>query len=230
VSQKALRRAISTRLLFRRNGKPVVLFERRSRAARENGSGRVVLRVAGRAAAAAGAAVYNGRTGRYEAESVPIKFAACVTIPCPVRGLQRIDAAGGVVVANGGKRPRVLLLRKRDGRTNRWVLPKGKRERSEARRRAARREVLEESGLARVDVGPFLLREHYFDVEDGRVVFKEVSYYLMRVPKGKTRLKVNRAEGFAEGKWMPFDAAFDATNPVRAHRSLRKARAAVKSR
>jgi len=229
VSQKALRRALRSRLLFRLNGKPLALFDRRSRAARRANATRVVLRIASRVAAAAGAAFYNGRPGRFEAESIPIKFAACTKLPCPVRGLTRVDAAGGIVVAPNGK-PRVLLLRKRERPANRWVLPKGKRQRQEARRRAARREVIEESGLARVEVGPYLMREHYFDVENGRVVFKEVSYYLMRCPKGKTQLKVNRAEGFAAGKWMSFDEALAATNPVRAHRSLRKARTAIKAR
>jgi 8-oxo-dGTP pyrophosphatase MutT (NUDIX family) len=229
VPLKALRRALRSRLLYRLKGKPLVLYDRRSRAARRANGTRVVLRIAGRMAAAAGSEFFNGRPGRFETESIPIKFAACTKLPCPVRGLAQIDAAGGVVVAPNGK-PRVLLLRKRERPANRWVLPKGKRQPQEARRNAARREVLEESGLARVDVGPYLMRERYFDVESGRVVFKEVSYYLMRVPKGKTRLKVNRAEGFAAGKWMSFDDALAATNPVRAHRSLRKARTAIKAK
>ncbi len=227
VSQKALRRAISTHRLFRLKGRPLVLFDRRRRAARRANGSRMVLRIAGHAAATAGVHISNGRPGRYETESIPITFVSCTKLPCPVRGLARVDAAGGIVLTSG-KRPRVLLLRKRDARTNHWVLPKGKRQRQEARRRAARREVIEETGLVRVDVGPFLIREHYFDVENGRVVFKEVSYYLMRCPKGKTRLKVNRDEGFAEGKWMTFDAAMTATNAVRAHRSLRKARTTAK--
>jgi 8-oxo-dGTP pyrophosphatase MutT (NUDIX family) len=228
VSTKALRRAVGGRVLYRANGKPLVLYGRRRHAQQRATDARLVLRVAARASAAAGAKIYNGTPGRYETDSISIQFVSCTKLPYVIRNVPVIDAAGGIVVA--GKRARVLLLRKRNGRRSQWVLPKGKRERKEARRRAARREVLEESGLARVDVGPYLMRERYFDIEGGRVVFKEVSYYLMRCPEGKTALKVNGAEGFVEGKWMSFDAACAATNPVRSHRSLRKARAAIRAK
>ncbi len=190
----------------------------------------MILRVAARLAARGGSPIFaNADTGRFEAESIPIKLVACNKLPFVAQNIEIVDAAGGIVVTSE-KRPRVLLLRKRDGRTNRWVLPKGKRERQEARRTAARREVIEESGLDRVEVGPYLLRERYFDVENGRVVFKEVSYYLMRCPKGRTRLRVNRAEGFDSGQWLDFARALETTNPIRAHRSLRKARSVVKFR
>ena len=98
----------------------------------------------------------------------------------------------------------------------------------ETRKSAARREVLEETGLARVDVGRYLLRECYFDKVGRKILFKQVSYYLMRCPKGKERLSVRKAEGFIRGKWVTFDEAFGATNPVRAYRTLRKARAAIR--
>ena len=138
-----------------------------------------------------------------------------------------MDAAGGVVVSST-KRPRVLLLMK-DGKGGHWVLPKGKRQIRERRRSAAKREVLEETGLVQVDVGRFLVREHYFDREGKNVLFKQVSYFLMSCPKGKTRLKVNRAEGFTRGSWMSFDAALAATSPLRAHLTLRKARIAARN-
>lgn len=228
VSAKVLRRGVASRILTRTNGKSLVLYERRGRAARRTSNARVVLRVSGRAAAECGTRFYSdGTKGRYEASSLPIKFAACNKLPFVVAKVPVVDAAGGVVLSSG-KRPRLLLLRKKDGRANRWVLPKGKLARHEARRVAARREVLEESGLTRVDMGPYLLRERYFDVDNGKVVFKEVSYYLMRVPKGKARLRVNKAEGFDAGMWVGFEEALGVTNPVRAHRSIRKAKAALR--
>lgn len=229
VSRKALRRAVESGFVTRMSGKPLTLYARRRQARRQGGESRVLLRFACRLAVKAGTALFATQDGNYSAETMPIRFASCSKLPDSLHGLLRVDGAGGIVVTRG-KRPRVLLLTKREGRAKRWVLPKGKRQRSEARRRTARREVLEESGLSRVDVGPFLVREHYFDEDDGRVVFKEVSYFLMRCPKGKTRIAVNRDEGFTDGQWMSFRAAFEATNPVRAHRSLRKARAAVRSR
>jgi 8-oxo-dGTP pyrophosphatase MutT (NUDIX family) len=229
VSRKALRLAVRTGTLVRISGKPLAMFERPGRVTKKSGGGsKVILRISARAAAERGSRFYDRGRGRIESHSVPLKFAACPHLPTSI-AVPRIDAAGGVVVT-AGPRPRVLLLLKKTGSSERWVLPKGKRGRSERRRNAARREVLEESGLERVDVGPFLLREHYFDRERGRMVFKEVSYFLMRCPKGRTRLRANRAEGFTRGQWASFRTALVSTDPVRAHHSIMKAQDAVGGR
>lgn len=226
VSRRAMRLAIKTGTLVRISGKPLAMFESVRRATKRKASdSKVILRISARAAAERGGRFYERGRGRYDCHSVPLKFAACTHLP-PSIDVPRVDAAGGIVVTSGA-RPRVLLLLKKSGSSERWVLPKGKRGRSENRRTAARREVLEESGLARVDVGTFLLREHYFDRERGKMVFKEVSYYLMRCPRGRTRLKPNRAEGFTRGQWASFRAALSSTDPVRAHHSILKARDAV---
>lgn len=229
VSRRALRLAVKSGTLVRISGKPLAMFERPNRVSKKSAGGsKVILRISARAAAERGSRFYDGGRGRFESHSVPLKFAACPHLPSSI-AVPRVDAAGGVVVTSGTQ-PRVLLLLKKSGASERWVLPKGKRGRSESRRNAARREVLEESGLGRVDVGPFLLREHYFDRERGKMVFKEVSYYLMRCPKGRTRLKANRAEGFTRGQWASFRSALASTDPVRAHHSLLKAQDAVGSR
>ncbi len=229
MSRKAVRLAVRTGTLVRVSGKPIAMFERSSRARRKGGPGaKIVLRISARAAAERGSRFYDRGSGRIETHSVPLKFAACSNLPASI-AVPRIDAAGGVVVTAESS-PRVLLLLKKSGSSERWVLPKGKLARSEQRRTGARREVLEESGLARVDVGAFLLRERYFDRERGRMVFKEVSYYLMRVAKGKTRLKTNRAEGFTRGKWSTFRSALASTDPVRTHQSILKAQKSVGGR
>lgn len=229
VSRKAVRLAIRTGTLVRISGKPLAMFERPGRVTKKgSGGSKVILRISARAAAERGSRFYDRGRGRIETHSVPLKFAACAKLPTSI-AVQRIDAAGGVVVTTE-TRPRVLLLLKKSGSSQRWVLPKGKLGRSEPRRNGARREVLEESGLNRVDLGPFLLREHYFDRERGKMVFKEVSYYLMRCPKGRTRLKANRAEGFIRGQWFSFRTALASTDPVRAHHSILKAQQAVDGR
>lgn len=229
VSRKALRLAVRTGTLVRISGKPLAMFERPGRVTKKGaGASKVILRISARAAALRGSRFYDCGKGRIESHSVPLKFAACPHLPTSIP-VPRIDAAGGVVMTTG-TRPRFLLLLKKSGSSERWVLPKGKRGRSESRRDAARREVLEESGLGRVDVGSFLLREHYFDRERGKMVFKEVSYYLMRCPKGRTRLKPNRAEGFVRGRWASLQTALVSTDPVRAHHSILKAKDAIDSR
>jgi 8-oxo-dGTP pyrophosphatase MutT (NUDIX family) len=228
VSKKDLAQAVKRRFLRAAKGKTLTLHERRGAAKRSLKAG-VLLRVAARSAAAAGVEFTRSAKERYETERLSLKFAACAKLPSNLRNMPRVDAAGGVVVSMD-EHQRVLLLLKKNGKNARWVLPKGKRRRLEARRCAAKREVLEETGLVRVDMGKFLFRERYFDVEKGRVVFKQVSYYLMRCPKGKTRLKVQRIEGFLRGSWVSFETAFHETNPVRAHGSLRKAREAARPR
>ena len=228
VSKKEIAQAIKRRFLRAAKGKTFALYEKRGAAKRSVKAG-VLLRVAARSAAAAGAEFVRTAKERYETSRLSLKFAACAKLPSGLRNVQRVDAAGGIVVSMD-EHQRVLLLLKKSGKNERWVLPKGKRRRLEARRSAAKREVLEETGLSRVDVGKFLFRERYFDVEKGRVVFKQVSYYLMRCPKGKTRLKVRHVEGFIRGHWVSFETAFHDTNPVRAHGSLRKAREAARPR
>jgi 8-oxo-dGTP pyrophosphatase MutT (NUDIX family) len=229
VSRKDLNAAVAVRSLRNGDGdgRLIALYKRPAQAAKRGPVSHVILHVAAREAASAGVKIVKGSKGRYVAEPVPLQFVGCSKLPRSVRGVRRIDAAGGIVVRDGD-RPRVLLLQKADEGA-RWVLPKGKRRRAEARRRAAQREVLEETGLPEIKVGKFLARERYFDVERKQVVFKQVSYYLMRCPKGKERLRVNEAEGFAAGRWITLDRALDETSPVRAHTSLRKAREVLKA-
>jgi ADP-ribose pyrophosphatase YjhB (NUDIX family) len=224
ASAKALKRAVERGYLGGTDGEPVRLHEDPRG---EKGGTSVILRVASRLASEDGRRFYRVARGRYETARVPLKYVSCPHLPGSVKGVKRVDAAGGVVVDASGKR--VLLLLKSEGKRERWVLPKGKRRFLERRRRAARREVLEETGVEQVEVGAYLTRECYFDKMGKDLVFKEVSYYLMRCPKGRTRLDVRKEESFVRGQWMSFGAALKSTSPVRAHRTLRKARAAIKN-
>jgi 8-oxo-dGTP pyrophosphatase MutT (NUDIX family) len=226
VSKKDLERGMSRGRLRNAKGKPLLLHKRRRRAVKNEGRSHIVLRVAGRAAARSGVKFFEGVRGCFEADDVPLTHVACSRLPRSIRSVPRVDAGGGVVISEG-TRPRVLLLRKGKGKAGRWVLPKGKRGRGESSRRTARREVLEETGLAEVDIRSFLVRENYFDREGGQIIFKQVSYYLMRSPKKRARIKVNKREGFTRGRWMSFAEAFAATDPVRAHRALRKAHVSI---
>jgi 8-oxo-dGTP pyrophosphatase MutT (NUDIX family) len=57
-----------------------------------------------------------------------------------------VRAAGGVIVRAGGDGPEVLLVHR--PRYDDWSFPKGKRDGDESDEETARREVLEETGLA----------------------------------------------------------------------------------
>jgi len=94
--------------------------------------------------------------------------------------------AGSTVVAAGG----ILLRRASDGSVevalvhrparHDWSFPKGKLDRGETLQDGARREVLEETGLA-CEIGPFAGQVAYRD-RDGRP--KTVDYWVMRPTGG----------------------------------------------
>jgi 8-oxo-dGTP pyrophosphatase MutT (NUDIX family) len=160
--------------------------------------------------------------GEFSVNEIPLRFLSCSRVPGGASDVRVVEAAGGVVVRDGPE-PRVLVLRKLEGKSDSWVLPKGKRRSHENEIETAVREVVEETGLDRVIVERFIAHEHYFDTTKGRCQFKRVAYYLMRCPGDATRPRVRRKEGFIDAKWMTLDEAFEATKPLRAHKALRKA-------
>lgn len=95
-------------------------------------------------------------------------------------GRALILAAGGIVFRDGSK-PRIAVVRLR--RDKAWVLPKGKLNRGERARAAAKREVLEETGY-KVSVHEFLGSMAY--AFNGKI--KIVQFWHMRAvgePVGK---------------------------------------------
>jgi 8-oxo-dGTP diphosphatase len=108
---------------------------------------------------------------------------------------QRIEAAGGVVVADDGQ---VLLVHR--PRYDDWTLPKGKLDRGETFEEAALREVREETGL-RCTLGREVATTEYRDSKDRP---KVVRYWLMEVEGGDFRAN----DEVDEVRWLPVtDAA-----------------------
>ena len=105
--------------------------------------------------------------------------------------------AGGVVVRSDGAIPRYLVVQAKN-EPREWVLPKGHIERGESPEQAARREVLEETGVETAvrDV----LDTVEFSAPDGKV---KAQFFLMEmVREGQPR------EG-RERQWLDFDQAMD---------------------
>lgn len=90
-----------------------------------------------------------------------------------------IEAAGGIVVRSAKKGAKVLLVH-RPGHDD-WTFPKGKLEKGEKFKEAARREVLEETGFECKLHKPSLPSLRY-EVSGGRT--KEVRYWLMTAVAG----------------------------------------------
>ena len=93
----------------------------------------------------------------------------------------KTDFSCGIVpVVFDGARRRYLLVRHDAGH---WAFPKGHPEAGESRLQTARRELAEETGLARVEVleEPVFREAYVFTKRSGRVVEKKVDYFLGRV-------------------------------------------------
>jgi 8-oxo-dGTP pyrophosphatase MutT (NUDIX family) len=102
----------------------------------------------------------------------PARLAVSETIGAEP-GEEVVRAAGGVVVRPGKVSPEVLLVHR--PRYDDWSFPKGKRDGDESDENTARREVLEETGLACV-LGRQLGEARY---RDSRGRPKVVRYWLM---------------------------------------------------
>ena len=84
-------------------------------------------------------------------------------------------SCGGVVIHRG----KVLLLYKnQNGRYIGWVMPKGTVEKGETYKKAALREVREESGVFG-EIVKYIGKTHYTFKVDGDIINKTVHWYLM---------------------------------------------------
>ena len=109
---------------------------------------------------------------------------------------RRETSAGGVVVRFSGDEPVFLLIRDSYGH---WGFPKGHLEEGEPSDVAARREVLEDTGLATVEVvGAITSIEWRFRFR-GRLIHKHCEFFLMQTAAAETRPQTS--EGITACRW-----------------------------
>ncbi|MEW6732957.1 MAG: NUDIX domain-containing protein [Acidobacteriota bacterium] len=229
LSRKQMRQAIARHMIKFHSRNPLLFTEHLQKLRRQRKPQSIIIRVAARAAIEAGTHFEPTDNGYY-ADQLSIEYISCNKLPGRYEKLQRIDGAGGIVL-RAKQEQEILLLLKREGDNMEWVLPKGRRKTGERRRQTALREVKEETGIAALKVKKFLGRVGYFVITGKQVVYKRVSYYLMRCGDPAGSLRVRTSEGFVEGQWVSLEDALLLTNPARAHtvldRLLNKSRRAV---
>jgi 8-oxo-dGTP pyrophosphatase MutT (NUDIX family) len=125
-------------------------------------------------------------------------------------------SAGGVVLRWIDVEPSVLLIR--DPYRN-WGLPKGHLEEGEDAKQAAIREVSEETGLDRLEVGPEVGTINWYFRRRGTLVQKFCTFFLMRSTEGDAIPEVG--EGITECVWLPFGEAMERLTYENARETLR---------
>lgn len=104
-----------------------------------------------------------------------------------------IEAAGGLVTEPGGK---VLMIYRRE----KWDLPKGKIDEGETVKKAAVREVLEETGLPDVRLlAPLYTSRHIYS-QHGQYILKTTHWFTMAVQESYPLIP-QQEEDIAKAEW-----------------------------
>lgn len=126
-------------------------------------------------------------------------------------------SAGGIIVKKVKEDWRVLLLLDMN---DSWTFPKGKIERGETKKDAARREIWEEVGLAKIEYMRSVSPIEY-TYRRGSLTHKKVYYFLFRAV-AEEKIVCQQSEGIQEAKWFDFDQAFSIIGYPETNRSLLK--------
>jgi 8-oxo-dGTP pyrophosphatase MutT (NUDIX family) len=105
-----------------------------------------------------------------------------------------IRAAGGIVK---NKREELLFIFKQ----NHWDLPKGKIDKGEKKKVAAKREITEECGVRELEITRKVSKTYHIAKLRGRYVLKKTTWYEMFCSDPKN-LKPDASEGITDLKWI----------------------------
>jgi 8-oxo-dGTP pyrophosphatase MutT (NUDIX family) len=120
--------------------------------------------------------------------------------------VRREFSAGGVVVRRFRGAWHVAAIQPA-GRDGVWALPKGNVAAGERAEQAAIREVMEETGLEVVPIEK-LGDVRYVYTWDGERIFKVVSFYLFRSPRGRLgAIAPEHVHEVAEARWLRLEEA-----------------------
>jgi 8-oxo-dGTP pyrophosphatase MutT (NUDIX family) len=127
----------------------------------------------------------------------------CVTNTC----VKREFSAGGVVVRRLRGEWRMAAIRPGGKEPGVWALPKGLIGAGEKPEQTALREVAEETGVEARSLGK-LGDVRYVYTWAGELIFKVVSFYLLRYRSGRLGdIPPEHAHEVAEARWLPLEDA-----------------------
>ncbi|HKK09191.1 MAG TPA: NUDIX domain-containing protein [Bacteroidales bacterium] len=107
---------------------------------------------------------------------------------------KRVEAAGGLVVNDRGD---LLVIKRLDL----WDLPKGKVEKNERKKDAARREVLEETGVKATITGEKPLKTYHIYPRGQKVILKTTYWYEMKA-ENDCKVVPQSEEQIEEVRWI----------------------------
>lgn len=105
-----------------------------------------------------------------------------------------VDAAGGLVQNQKGE---YLLINRRGV----WDLPKGKNDKGENLNETALREVVEECGISKLELGNLITNTYHTYTENNKSILKITSWYNMKYT-GNGDLTPQSIEDITEAKWV----------------------------
>lgn len=110
------------------------------------------------------------------------------------QGIKVIEAAGGLVKNPNGE---YLLIYRR----GHWDLPKGKIEKGESVKKAAKREVMEETGVIKPKIRSFITTTYHIYEFEGEKILKVSHWYHMRI-KHNQELTPQTEEDIEIARWV----------------------------
>ncbi|MGO3182264.1 MAG: NUDIX hydrolase [Aequorivita sp.] len=111
--------------------------------------------------------------------------------------LKVVEAAGGLVY---NSKKEILFIR----RNKKWDLPKGKIEKGETHQEAAIREVIEETGVADLEIREFIKTTYHVFTRNNKFRLK-ITYWFEMFSDYDGPLTPQGSEGIKKAKWKDFE-------------------------
>src|SRR3989338_118292 len=133
------------------------------------------------------------------------------------------EISAGAVVFRQNKEVKYLLLNYEEGH---WDFPKGNIEKGEEEKETVKREIEEETGIAKISfIEGFKEKIKYFYKREGQTIFKEVIFYLCETKEEKIKISYEHI-GY---KWLSYDEAIKQLTFKNAKEILKKAHSFLNS-